>query len=93
MARVEYTSAFIVKAMQLPKTREALREKGTKLAREVDALANNEGVKMRPARTESGTRPKGRPVTSVIVPDGAGQEFGTSRTERRRILGRVAERG
>ena len=42
------------------------------------------------ASVESGTRPKGRPF-SYVVSNNVDQEWGDRYTERRRILGRVAE--
>ena len=42
--------------------------------------------------TVAGTRPGGRQYVNVIG-DNVEQEWGSSRTERRRILGRAAEGG
>jgi hypothetical protein len=89
MVRVEYTRDFIVKAMQHPKTRAALAAKAARVRGRAEALAGSEKVKL-DASTSSGTRPKGRPYARVSSPNVA-QEWGNSKTARRRILGRAAE--
>ena len=89
MARVRIPRASIVAAMQSKETRAALEEKARKVASRVGSLGASEGVTMN-ARVESGTRPKGRPYSNVVS-DNVSQEWGDRWTERRRILGRVAE--
>lgn len=91
MATVRISRDLIVKAMQSAETRAALRKKADQLATRVDALGGSEGVTMNAAVSE-GTRPKGRPYARVSS-ENVGQEWGDRYTERRRILGRVAEEG
>ena len=75
--------------MRTPKVRAALAKKADEARSRVDSLGASEGVTMN-ARVESGTRPKGRPYSNVVS-DNVSQEWGDRWTERRRILGRVAE--
>jgi hypothetical protein len=82
---------FVGDAMRLPAVRAGLRAKAEALARRADALGASEGVKMA-SRVKDGTRPKGRPY-SRIESDNVKQEWGSRDSERRRILGRVAEGG
>ena len=91
MARVRISRASIMAAMQSKETRAALEAKAGQLRTRVDSLGASEGVTMN-ARVESGTRPKGRPYSNVVS-DNVSQEWGDRYTERRRILGRVAEEG
>lgn len=91
MARVRISRALIVEHMQSKAVRSALEEKARKIASRVDSLGASEGVTMN-ARVESGTRPKGRPYSNVVSSNVAA-EWGDRYTERRRILGRVAEEG
>ena len=91
MARVRISRASIMAAMQSKETRAALEAKAGRLRGRVDSLGASEGVTMN-ARVESGTRPKGRPYSNVVS-DNVSQEWGDRYTERRRILGRVAEEG
>ena len=89
MATVRISRDLIVKAMQSDPVREALAKKAETLRTRADALGSQEGVEME-ARVESGTRPKGRPYSNVVS-NNVDQEWGDRYTERRRILGRVAE--
>lgn len=89
MAKVRITPDLIRKAMQHELTRQALADRGASIQSSARALASSEGVDAN-FWNESGTRPGGRPFTNVYC-DNADQEFGTSKTERRRILGRAAE--
>lgn len=91
MARVRLSRASVLAAMQSKETRAALASKAGRLRARVDSLGASEGVTMN-ARVESGTRPKGRPYSNVVS-DNVSQEWGDRWTERRRILGRVAEEG
>lgn len=91
MATVRVSNDLIVEAMQAQETRDALAAKAQQIASRAAQIAQGED----PAydidvRVESGTRPKGRPYSRVVADDLA-QEWGTSNTERRRILGRAAE--
>lgn len=91
MATVRISRELIVEAMQSQGVRGELRKKADKLAARVDSLGANEGVEMEPHVTE-GTRPKGRPYARVES-ENVDQEWGDRWTERRRVLGRVAEEG
>jgi hypothetical protein len=91
MATVRISQGLIVEVMQSAATRAALKAKADEKARRADALGSSEGVKIN-ARVSSGTRPKGRPY-SRVESNHVGQEWGDRKTERRRILGRVAEEG
>jgi len=90
-ASIRISSELITEAMQSDATRAGLAERAGRVQSRVTALAQTEGVRIEPARVESGTRPKGRPYSRVVIDDGAEQEYGSSRMERRRILGRAAE--
>ena len=89
MAEVRISRDLIVKAMTSQLTREALREKARKLASDADRLGRSEGVELN-ARVVEGTRPGGRPFANVES-DNVAQEWGNRDTERRRVLGRIAE--
>lgn len=91
MARVRLSRASIVAAMQSDETRRTLERKAAALVARANALGASEGVDM-DAVVESGTRPLGRPFSNVKSTNVA-QEWGDRYTERRRILGRVAEGG
>ena len=87
-ARVEITYEFVQAAMQHDSVRAALRARRDVIARRAEAIAADEGVDA-DVTTSEGTRPKGRPYARVSAD--AEQEFGSSNTARRRILGRAAE--
>lgn len=89
MVTYRVTNEVIVEAMQKPVVRDALKNKAEKIASTHDRLADAEGSDNR-ARVESGTRPKGRPFSNVVVDGGAADEWGDSKTERRRRLGRAS---
>ena len=71
--------------MQSPGVRAALRVR----AEAVKSRANSDDPELG-AYVRDGTRPKGRPYSRVISDDGAEREFGSSKTARRRTLGRAA---
>lgn len=91
MAEVEITPAYILGAMQHPGVRAQLQVVANRVSARAVSLARTEGVEMN-VSTVAGIRPGGRPFVNVIS-DNADQEFGTSKTARRRILGRAGERG
>lgn len=78
-------------AMRLPGVRAAVRREAEQLSNRADAINTAEGVEARTS-VETGTRPTGRPY-SRVTSTAADAEFGTSRTARRRVLGRAAEQG
>jgi hypothetical protein len=90
---VTASPADIVAAMQSPKVRAALQHRAESVAARANTIIDAEGLDTITATVESGTRPKGRPYSRVVIHDGARYEYGTSKTERRRILGRAAESG
>lgn len=71
--------------MQSAEVRAALRAR----AESVKSRANSMDPELG-AYVTDGTRPKGRPYSRVISDDGAEREFGSSKTARRRTLGRAA---
>lgn len=89
MSKVILTRETTRLAMLSTPVREALEAKAQQLASRANSLGSSEGVKMN-ARVVEGIRPKGRPFANVES-DNVGQEWGDRNTERRRILGRVAE--
>lgn len=89
MARVELTYEFIKKAAQSAQVRAALSVKARKVQNRAEAIAASENVKLN-SSVRDGTRPKGRPYSRVESPN-VSQEWGSSSTARRRILGRAAE--
>lgn len=90
MAQSMRVSAELIRqTMQSKVVRDALTKKASKGKARADQLAASEDVKMT-TKVVSGTRPKGRPYSN-IVGDNPDQEYGTSKVERRRILGRAAE--
>jgi hypothetical protein len=91
VATVRISYQLVREAMQSKPVRAALRAKAEKKARRADSLGSAEGVKI-DAKVSEGTRPKGRPYARVTSAN-VGQEWGDRETERRRILGRVAEEG
>lgn len=90
MAGVEISYEFVREAMQSKPVRAGLAAKAKQVHGRAEQLAQSEGENMG-LDVEHGTRPKGRPYSRVVSPDGAAQEWGTSVKERRRILGRAAE--
>lgn len=81
----------IGRAMQLPGVRSEVRDAAQNLANRARALNSAEGIAATVA-VESGTRGTGRPYARVTS-TAADAEFGTTRTARRRVLGRAAEQG
>lgn len=90
MARLDVSYRWVGDAMRNDKVRRALDAKARQVKARADQIAASEGVRMTTEIT-SGTRPKGRPYSRVESPDGAGQEWGTARTPRRRVLGRAGD--
>lgn len=91
MGEVEISSDFIRAAMLQPGVAAHLQVVANRVRKRAEGLAASEGVDMQ-ITTKAGTRPKGRPYVNVIG-DNVDQEWGTTRTERRRILGRSAGSG
>lgn len=91
MAEVEISYEFIQKAAQHPDVVKHLAVVAKRIQARAEGLAASEGVDMN-VTTVAGVRPGGRPFVNVVG-DNAEQEFGSSRTERRRILGRAGAGG
>lgn len=91
MAEMEISAAYIKEAMQQPGVAVQLQVVADRVKARAESLADSEGVKMN-VTTVAGIRPGGRPFVNVVS-DNPDQEFGTSKTERRRILGRAGEQG
>lgn len=83
------SEALILEAMHSGQTREALRVKARKVQSSAEAIANAEDVQL-DSKLSEGLRPQGRPYARVESTNVA-QEYGDSKTERRRVLGRAAE--
>lgn len=86
---IRISRQFLVEAMQSAPVREALERRARDAKARAERLAASEGVDMN-LFVISGTRPRGRPYSN-LVGNNVDQEFGTSKVERRRILGRAAE--
>lgn len=92
MAReVEISRDFIRAAAQQPAVRQSLRQTADRVARRAESLAGAEGIELH-TWVEEGTRPGWRPQ-AIVYGDNAEQEWGSSRQDRRRIMGRAAEEG
>lgn len=93
MASRRMTVSFegIGAAMKLPGVRAEIANHAQTLANRARAINQAEGIAAN-VTTESGTRANGRPY-SRVTSTAADAEFGTSRTARRRVLGRAAEQG
>lgn len=89
MMRVEIGRETIEQAMRSIQTRAALEAKARKVQQRAEQLAESERVDLS-SEVSSGTRPKGRPYSRVESAN-IEQEWGSSKTARRRILGRAAE--
>ena len=89
MVETEISSELIQKAMKHPDLLKHLQVVADRVKSTATSLAAAEGVEME-VSTISGVRPGGRPYVNVLA-DNEEQEFGSSRTGRRRILGRAGE--
>jgi len=89
--KIEISREFVQQAAQQPIVRQALRQTAERVRRRADSLAASENVKMN-TWIEEGTRPGWRPQAQVYG-DNAEQEWGSARSDRRRIMGRAAEEG
>jgi hypothetical protein len=93
--RVQLDYRAIGEIMRSQPVRRALRERAEPIAERARALARSDGLDelAEAIRIEDGTRPRGRPYSQVVIdhPDGEIYEFGTTKTEARRLLGRAAD--
>lgn len=88
MGEMEISRELILKAMHHKDVKAHLQVIANRRKKKAQTIAKTEGVEMN-VTTVAGVRPGGRPFVNVVS-DNADQEFGTSRTARRRILGRAA---
>lgn len=86
---LEITSEMITRAMQSPAVRQALKVTADRIAGQANGIISGEGLQTITAVVESGTRPRGRPYSRVVIEGGARFEWGTQKVGRRRILGRA----
>jgi hypothetical protein len=86
--RVKQSYEGIGEVMRLPQVRAALRKQAEGIAARARSLDRSEGGDATISVVE-GTRPRGRAFARVVSDDVDG-EFGTSKTARRRTLGRAA---
>lgn len=91
MGEFEISYEFIQAAAQNEGVVKQLQVVANRIQSRATGLASSDGVDMK-FTTEAGIRPGGRPFVNVIG-DNSEQEFGSSRTQRRRILGRAGEGG
>lgn len=89
MAKVEVSRELITDAMQSETVRSQLKVIAERVKRQADSIASSEGVNVE-FEVKTGVRPGGRPQSQVYG-DNVEQEWGSSRTDRRRVLGRAAE--
>lgn len=88
MGSITISGELILAVMQSDKVRAALAARADQVAARAESLTAAEDVDGTVTRS-GGIRPKGRPFERVAHSN-ADQEWGTSTTERRRIMGRAA---
>ena len=91
MAGLEISRDYVRAAANNETVRAQLGVVARRVKARADSLAGAEGVEMN-TWVEEGTRPGWRPQ-AVVYGDNAEQEWGSSRSDRRRIMGRAAEGG
>lgn len=91
MAEIVISTEYIREARDHLGVAAQLQVVANRIQARAAALAASEDVEMT-VTTTAGKRPGGRPFVNVVS-DNSDQEFGTSKTERRRILGRAGEQG
>lgn len=89
MASIEISRDYVRAAANNETVRRQLGVVARRVKARADSLAGAEGVEMN-TWVEEGTRPGWRPQ-AVVYGDNAEQEWGSSRQDRRRIMGRAAE--
>lgn len=75
--------------MRSAPVRAALRARAERVRARAEQIAAGEDVELESSLSE-GTRPRGRPYARVSSRN-VGQEWGDSKTARRRVMGRAAE--
>jgi len=89
--KIEISRDFVRAAARHEAVTRQLRVIGDRVKNRAQSIAASEGVEM-DFWIEEGERPGWRPQV-VVYGDNPEQEFGSSRAERRRILGRAGEEG
>lgn len=92
--RIVFDERGLTEIMQLPAVRAALKAKAEEIAaraRTIAAADIDDGFASE-IRVSEETRPSGRPTAKVIADreDAAAHEWGSTNTQRRRVLGRAA---
>ncbi|MFE9920465.1 hypothetical protein ACFYQA_02425 [Streptomyces sp. NPDC005774] len=95
--RFEFDQSCLPEVMRSQQVRGALRAKADEILPRAKALARSEvGEEFADSITVSEEiRPRGRPTAKVIADreDASDHEYGSSNTDRRRVLGRAARTG
>ncbi|MBL3670808.1 HK97 gp10 family phage protein [Streptomyces sp. M2CJ-2] len=95
--RFEFDPTCLPEVMRSQQVRGALRKTAEEIVPRAKALARSEiGAEFADSITVSEEiRPRGRPTAKVIADreDASDHEYGSSSTERRRVLGRAARTG
>lgn len=91
--RIQFDERGLTEVMQLPAVRAALKAKAEEIAGRARSIAASEiddGFASE-IRVSEEIRPSGRPVAKVLADreDAAAHEWGSSNTDRRRVLGRA----
>lgn len=89
MSQIRISRDFVREAAAQPAVRKQLGVIARRVANQAESIAGREGVRLNTWVVE-GTRPEWRPQ-AVVYGDNAEQEWGSSRMQRRRIMGRAAE--
>ncbi|MEF9903674.1 hypothetical protein [Streptomyces sp. P9-A2] len=92
--RIRFDERGLTEIMRHPKVRAALKAKAEEIAARARSIASSEiddGFASE-IRVSEEIRPSGRPTAKVIADrqDAADHEWGSSNTDRRRVLGRAA---
>jgi hypothetical protein len=92
--RIVFDERGLEQIMRLPEVRAALHNKAEEIAARAKTIAASEiddGFASE-IRVKDETRPSGRPVAKVEATraDAAAHEWGSTNTQRRRVLGRAA---
>lgn len=88
--KLRISKKVVETAMNSEPVQKALRERADKIKAKAQRIAAGApDLRGTTVWVEDGTRPKGRPFSSVYC-DNPDQEYGTARTARHRLLGRAA---
>lgn len=87
--KIQISREFVREAAGQPAVRSQLGTIANRVARRAESMAAGEGVDLN-TWVEEGDRPGWRPQ-AVVYGDNVEQEWGSSRSDRFRIMGRAAE--